>query len=99
MRAQILSDVMNLYFSHPAVEGVLLWGFWDGEIHKKDAALFTGQNVTVFIIILFLRNISRLLVTCERFVFFVSLLCMRFKLFKSIRAEKPFIRKKMNQTV
>ena len=47
LRAQILSDVLNLYFSHPAVEGVLLWGFWDGEIHKKDAALFTGPNVTV----------------------------------------------------
>ena len=47
LRASILSDVMHVYFSHPSVEGVLLWGFWDGEIHDKSAALFHGQDVIV----------------------------------------------------
>lgn len=38
---------MTLYFSHPAVEGVLLWGFWDGGVFDKAIALATGSNVTV----------------------------------------------------
>ncbi|CAC5398805.1 unnamed protein product [Mytilus coruscus] len=45
-KATALDDVMTLYFSHPAVEGVLLWGFWDGAINKQMNALATGDNVT-----------------------------------------------------
>ncbi|XP_076077291.1 anti-sigma-I factor RsgI6-like [Mytilus galloprovincialis] len=45
-KASALDDVMTLYFSHPAVEGVLLWGFWDGAINKQLNALATGDNVT-----------------------------------------------------
>lgn len=46
-KASALDDVMTLYFSHPAVEGVLLWGFWDGAINKQLNALATGDNVMV----------------------------------------------------
>ncbi|XP_076077303.1 anti-sigma-I factor RsgI6-like [Mytilus galloprovincialis] len=45
-KATALDDVMTLYFSHPAVEGVLLWGFWDGGVFDKAIALATGSNVT-----------------------------------------------------
>jgi hypothetical protein len=38
---------MTMFFSHPAVEGVLLWGFWDGAVYDKKFALATGSNVTV----------------------------------------------------
>ena len=38
---------MLLFLSEPAVEGVIFWGFWDGQLWEQDAALFTGANVTV----------------------------------------------------
>ncbi|XP_060559071.1 uncharacterized protein LOC132719318 [Ruditapes philippinarum] len=45
-RATKLVDLLTLFFSHPSVEGVLFWGFWDGQIWEKDAPLFTGPNLT-----------------------------------------------------
>ena len=46
-KAANLEKVMTLFFSHPAVEGVLLWGFWDGKIFQNQNSLFTGSNITV----------------------------------------------------
>lgn len=46
-KAANLEKVMTMLFSHPAVEGILFWGFWDGRIWHKDDALFTGINITV----------------------------------------------------
>ncbi|XP_053402967.1 anti-sigma-I factor RsgI6-like [Mercenaria mercenaria] len=45
-RASKLVNLLTLFFSHPSVKGVLLWGFWDGQIWEKDAPLFTGTNLT-----------------------------------------------------
>ncbi|XP_046549642.1 anti-sigma-I factor RsgI6-like [Haliotis rubra] len=45
-KADLLEDVLRLYFSTPAVQGVTLWGFWDGKIWKTDAALANGPTVT-----------------------------------------------------
>ena len=45
--ATAIEDIYTLYFSHPAIEGILLWGFWDGKIYDKSIALFAGLNVTV----------------------------------------------------
>eukprot|EP00105_Crassostrea_gigas_P010616 XP_011425963.1 PREDICTED: uncharacterized protein LOC105327293 isoform X1 [Crassostrea gigas] len=45
-KAANLEKVMTLLFSHAAVEGILLWGFWDQKIWHKDNALFTGTNIT-----------------------------------------------------
>ncbi|XP_053380238.1 anti-sigma-I factor RsgI6-like [Mercenaria mercenaria] len=45
-RASALRDILTLYFSHPAVEGVLFWGFWDGKIFTPEVALFEGPDVT-----------------------------------------------------
>jgi GH35 family endo-1,4-beta-xylanase len=33
-------DFLTVVFSHPAVEGVTLWGFWEGSHYRPDAALF-----------------------------------------------------------
>jgi endo-1,4-beta-xylanase len=46
-RATALTDILTLYFSHPAVEGVLFWGFWDGKIFNQQTALFEGSDVMV----------------------------------------------------
>ena len=46
-RAAAFRDLLTLYFSHPSVEGVLLWGFWDGKLYDPSAALFEGPGVTV----------------------------------------------------
>ncbi|KAK6194977.1 hypothetical protein SNE40_000499 [Patella caerulea] len=37
---------MRLYFSHPAVKGVMFWGFWDQRHWRPQAALANGNNVT-----------------------------------------------------
>ena len=46
-KAATLDDVMTLYFSHSAVEGILLWGFWDQAVYDQKIALASGNNVTV----------------------------------------------------
>ncbi|XP_050414644.1 anti-sigma-I factor RsgI6-like [Patella vulgata] len=45
-KAQKYEDLMRLYFSHPAVKGVMFWGFWDGRHWRPQAALANGNNVT-----------------------------------------------------
>jgi hypothetical protein len=52
----MLEDTLRMYFSHPAVEGVLFWGFWDGKIFDHDAALATGANVTVSHVLVMVEN-------------------------------------------
>jgi len=34
-------DFLTVLYSHPAVAGFLMWGFWDGAHWKKNAPLFT----------------------------------------------------------
>ena len=46
-KAAALDNVMTMFVSHPAIEGVLLWGFWDGAVYDTKFALATGNNVTV----------------------------------------------------
>lgn len=36
-----------MFFSHPAVEGVILWHFWDGSNWHQNEALFNGPGITV----------------------------------------------------
>ncbi len=33
-------DLLTLLYSHPKVEGFILWGFWDGRHWKNNAAMF-----------------------------------------------------------
>ena len=43
----LFQEVMTLYFSHPAIEGIILWGYWDGRIWKPEMPLYEGPDVTV----------------------------------------------------
>ncbi len=40
LQADYLRDLMTLAFSHPAVSGILMWGFWEGQHWLPDAALW-----------------------------------------------------------
>uniref|UniRef100_A0A194AL08 Putative endo-1,4-beta-xylanase A-like protein isoform X2 n=1 Tax=Pinctada fucata TaxID=50426 RepID=A0A194AL08_PINFU len=46
-QASALEDLLTLFYSHPAVEGILIWGFWDGAIFDPKAAITTGPQVTL----------------------------------------------------
>jgi endo-1,4-beta-xylanase len=39
-KARALEDFYRICFSHPAVNGILMWGFWEGAHWKPKAAIF-----------------------------------------------------------
>ncbi|XP_056008702.1 anti-sigma-I factor RsgI6-like [Ostrea edulis] len=45
-KAAALENLLTLFYSHPAVEGVILWTFWDGAIRHSQDKLFEGPNFT-----------------------------------------------------
>ncbi|XP_050414559.1 uncharacterized protein LOC126828654 isoform X1 [Patella vulgata] len=45
-KAKKYADVLKLYFSHPAVHGVLFWGFSDQNHWRPNAAIANGKDVT-----------------------------------------------------
>ena len=48
-RAEAIEDAMHVYFSHPAVEGILMWGFWNKSLGLGDkfASLVDGDDFEV----------------------------------------------------
>ncbi len=40
LQADYQRDVMTMAFSHPAMEGIVMWGFWEGRHWKPDGALW-----------------------------------------------------------
>ncbi len=40
LQAHYLRDFMTALFSHPAVVGIVMWGFWEGAHWRPEAALF-----------------------------------------------------------
>jgi GH35 family endo-1,4-beta-xylanase len=40
LQAQYMGDFMTALFSHPAVAGIVMWGFWEGAHWRPEAALF-----------------------------------------------------------
>lgn len=40
LAGQFTRDFYTTLFSHPAVQGIVMWGFWDGAHWKKNAALY-----------------------------------------------------------
>ncbi len=40
IKADFMRDVMTVVFSHEAVEGFIMWGFWDGSHWQESAPLF-----------------------------------------------------------
>ncbi|XP_046331187.2 endo-1,4-beta-xylanase 3-like [Haliotis rufescens] len=47
VRADWYDWALRTYFSHPAVEGVIFWGFWDHQMKSPYAALINGYNFFV----------------------------------------------------
>jgi len=41
LEADYLRDLMTAYFSHPKVNGILMWGFWDGAHWENHAPIYT----------------------------------------------------------
>ena len=52
-RADFYEKALRSFYGHPAVEGILFWGFWD-QLHWRGekAALVRGDNLEVLGIIL-----------------------------------------------
>jgi len=40
LQAQYLTDFLTICFSHPAISGTTLWGFWEGRHFRPNAALW-----------------------------------------------------------
>ncbi len=40
LKADYMRDVLTVLFSHPSVNGVILWGFWEGRHWRPGVALF-----------------------------------------------------------
>ncbi len=43
LQASYMSDYLTIVFSHPAVEGITMWGFWEGAHWAPDAALWDRE--------------------------------------------------------
>jgi endo-1,4-beta-xylanase len=39
-KAREFQRIFPLYFAHPAVEAILVWGFWEGDMWKPEAAMW-----------------------------------------------------------
>ena len=40
LKADFTRDLLTVAFSHPAIKGFLMWGFWDGQHWNSDAPLY-----------------------------------------------------------
>ncbi|MCA9837803.1 MAG: endo-1,4-beta-xylanase [Trueperaceae bacterium] len=43
LQADYLRDFFTIAFSHPAVDGILMWGFWEGQHWMPEAALYRSD--------------------------------------------------------
>jgi len=43
LQADFMRDYLTAVFSHPNVQGIMLWGFWEGRHWRPDAALFDSN--------------------------------------------------------
>jgi endo-1,4-beta-xylanase len=39
-KAQELREIFPVFFAHPGVEAILMWGFWEGDMWKPEAAMW-----------------------------------------------------------
>jgi endo-1,4-beta-xylanase len=46
----IMDEVLHIALSHPKIEGVIFWGFWDKAMWRKESALCTGDSFAVRLI-------------------------------------------------
>ena len=45
--AQAYEDLLRVLFSHPVVEGIIMWGFWDEDHLFPFCPHVVGENLTV----------------------------------------------------
>ncbi|MFP4144350.1 MAG: endo-1,4-beta-xylanase [Phycisphaeraceae bacterium] len=43
-RAEVLDELLRLYFAHPAVDGITIWGFWGGVMWDEQAGAMWDEN-------------------------------------------------------
>jgi|GEM_PF-895386 len=43
LQADYLRDYLTICFSHPAVKGFFVWGFWEGAMWKPQGAMYTRE--------------------------------------------------------
>ena len=41
LQADYTRDFMTVMFSHPAVVGIVMWGFWEGHLYQPSASLYS----------------------------------------------------------
>lgn len=41
VQADYMRDFLTISFSHPSIDGILMWGFWEGQHHRPSAALWS----------------------------------------------------------
>ena len=69
IRADWYEKALRALYGHPAIEGILFWGFW-GDIQSggQDAALVTGPNLAVSdltgVVLTFLKTVSSFFPDC-----------------------------------
>ncbi|KAK7116827.1 anti-sigma-I factor RsgI6-like [Littorina saxatilis] len=47
VRADYYDTALRVLFSHPAMHGIVLWGFWDQHVVDKRSALVDGNNLNI----------------------------------------------------
>lgn len=43
LQATLMNNYLTVIFSHPAIEGITMWGFWEGSFHMPEAALYRND--------------------------------------------------------
>jgi GH35 family endo-1,4-beta-xylanase len=41
LKSQYMRDFMTAFFAHPSTVGIIMWGFWEGQHWRPDAALWS----------------------------------------------------------
>jgi endo-1,4-beta-xylanase len=43
LQGTLMNNYLTVIFSHPAIEAVTMWGFWEGSFHMPEAALYRND--------------------------------------------------------
>jgi hypothetical protein len=43
LQATLMNNYLTVIFSHPAIEAITMWGFWEGSFHMPEAALYRND--------------------------------------------------------
>ena len=43
-QSEFIKQLVSLWFSHPAIKGITMWGFWDGHIWNKGGGIFRADG-------------------------------------------------------